>query len=309
MDTTRRAFLSGSTGVLVAGAFGRQLFAAGQAPAPGAAAAPPVVPVFTPIRRNVGYFTGMGGTIGYLINPAGIAVIDSQFPNTAEMCLKGLNERSGNRAVDVLANTHHHGDHTGGNIAFKGVAKKVVSHARAAEFMRQPPGRPAPTTEQLYPTETFTDTWRMSIGDEVLSGKYYGAAHTSGDVVLTFEQANVAHMGDLMFNRRHPVVDRPAGASLRHWITVIEQASAAHSADTIFIFGHGGTGAPVTGGRAELMTMRDYLTALLARVESERRAGRTKEQIMAATDMLKGFEANGPLIPQVLASAYDELAS
>lgn len=301
MHITRRAFLSSSTTALLAGTFGRRLFA-GQQPAA------PVVPVFTAIRRNVGYFTGMGGTIGYLINPAGIAVVDSQFPNTAAMCLDGLNQRSGSRPVDVLANTHHHGDHTGGNIAFKGVAKRVVSHARAAEFMRQPPGRPAPTTEQLYPTETFTDTWRLPIGDEVISGKYYGAAHTSGDVVLTFEQANVAHMGDLMFNQRHPVVDRPAGASLQHWITVLEQTGAAHNADTIFIFGHGGTGAPVTGSRRDLMTMRDYLTALLTRVKSERTAGRTKEQITGATDVLKGFEANGPLNAAVLTAAYDELA-
>ncbi len=303
MDATRRAFLSGSAAALAAGAFGRQLFASQQP------AAPPVVPVFTAIRRNVGYFTGMGGTIGYLINAAGVAVIDSQFPNTATMCLEGLNQRSGSRPVDVLANTHHHGDHTGGNIAFKGVAKKVVSHERAAAFMRQPPGRPAPTTEQLYPTETFTDTWRMPIGDEIISGKYYGAAHTSGDVVLTFEQANVAHMGDLMFNQRHPVVDRPAGASLQHWITVLEQASAAHHADTLFIFGHGGPGASVTGSRRDLMTMRDYLTALLARVKSERAAGRTKEQITGATDVLKGFEASGPLNAAVLTAAFDELAA
>lgn len=304
MTTTRRAFLTTSAGVLAAGAIGARVRAAQQPAAP----APPVVPVFMPIRRNVGFFTGTGGTIGYLINPAGVAVVDSQFPNTAEMCLAGLNERSGRRPVDVLANTHHHGDHTGGNIAFKGVAKKVVSHARAAEFMRQPPGRQAPTTEQLYPTETFTDTWTMSIGDEVLSAKYYGTAHTSGDAVLTFEQANVAHMGDLMFNARHPVVDRPAGASLRHWITVLEETTAAHDASTIYIFGHGGPGAPVTGSRRDLLHMRDYLTALLARVEGERRAGRTKEQITGATDVLKGFEENGPLIPTVLTSAYDELA-
>ena len=44
--------------------------------------------------------------------------------------LRGLNERSGNRGVDLLMNTHHHGDHTGGNMAFKGIAKKFSEVAK-----------------------------------------------------------------------------------------------------------------------------------------------------------------------------------
>ena len=175
--------------------------------AQGPQAAPPV---FTPIRRNVGFFTMRGGTIGYLINAGGVAVVDSQFPPEATACLNGLNERSGNRGVDLLMNTHHHGDHSGGNISFRGVAKKVVAHAKAAEHMKNPPGA-QPPADQLYPDTTFTDAWAMEIGDERISAKFYGRAHTSGDVAITFERANVVHMGDLLFNQRHPVVDRAAG--------------------------------------------------------------------------------------------------
>ena len=49
--------------------------------------------------------------------------------------------------------------------------------------------RPAPTADNLYPTETFTDTWRTSIGDETIRARFYGQAHTSGDVTITFEDA------------------------------------------------------------------------------------------------------------------------
>jgi glyoxylase-like metal-dependent hydrolase (beta-lactamase superfamily II) len=208
--------------------------------------------------------------------------------------------------VDWLINTHHHGDHTGGNIAFKGIAKKVVAHEKAAEHMRQPPGRPAPTTEQLYPDTTFTDAWRQSVGDETVRAKYYGRAHTSGDAVITFERANVAHMGDLMFNRRHPVVDRPAGATLQNWIKVLEQTLADHTADTIYIFGHAGAQHPVTGSRADLTVMRDYFTALLEFTKTAKAAGQTREQFIAIRDPLKGFEAHGPLNGTILGNAYDE---
>ena len=308
MASTRRQFLGQSVAALGGVALLPAAVRAWQQPA-GAQAAAPVTPVFTAIRRNVGFFTGRGGAIGYLISPTGVVVVDSQFPASAALCLAGVNERSNKRPIDMLINTHHHGDHTGGNLVFKDATKRVVSHATAAAHMKQPPGRQGQAAENYYPTETFTDTWQAAVGDEVVRARYFGAAHTSGDAVITFERANVAHMGDLMFNGRHPVVDRPAGASLRNWIGVLEKAAAAHTADTIYIFGHSGGNLPLTGSRAELMTMRNYLTALLAHVESEIKAGKTREQITAATGLLKGFDGHGPLNAAVQGAAFDELSA
>src|SRR4030095_16246049 len=157
-------------------------------------------------------------------------VVDSQFPPEAKACLDGLNQRTNNHGVDLLINTHHHGDHSAGNISFRGVAKKVVAHQMAAEHMKNPPGA-QPPADNLYPDTTFADKWSASVGDEKMSAKHYGRAHTSGDVAVTFEQANVVHMGDLMFNQRHPVVDRAAGASLRHWMQVLEHTVKGHTRD------------------------------------------------------------------------------
>jgi glyoxylase-like metal-dependent hydrolase (beta-lactamase superfamily II) len=309
MSISRRDFLATSAAAAVAGTFGRPLFAwQGQSPPPQ--------PVFTPIRRNVGYFSMRGGTIGYLINPGGVVVVDSQYAPEAAACLTGIKERSNGRGVDALINTHHHGDHTAGNISFKGSTKKVVAHSKAAEHMKAPPGQQAPTTEQLYPDTTFTETWSADIGDEKVSAKYYGRAHTSGDAVITFERANVVHMGDLMFNQRHPVVDRAAGALLRNWMTVLDSTMKDHSSDTIYIFGHanaslGSTG--VVGGAAELTRFRDYLGALVAFVDAQHKAGKSREEILAMRDPLPGFENFGrfgnanPRDP--LTCAYDEVTS
>ncbi len=304
MIRTRRDFLTGSAAVLAGAAMARSWPLAAWR---GGLQAPPVTPVFTPIRRGVGFFTARGGTIGYLVNPSGVLVVDAQFPDTAALCLEGLNERSGGRPVDALVNTHHHGDHTAGNIAFKGVAKTVVAHRQAAEHMRHPPGRSAPTTEQLYPDTTFEKTWDVALGDERIQAKHYGPAHTSGDAVITFAEADVAHMGDLMFNRRHPVIDRPAGASIANWIAAIEGALADHGAATVYVFGHAGTGFPVTGSRTDLAVMRDYLAALLDFVRKQVTAGRPQEEILAITDMLPGFDQHGPLTTGVLRPAYEEV--
>jgi cyclase len=304
---SRRSFLAGSTLAVVGGSVAPRWARAWQQKTP------PVTPVFTDIRRNVGFFTGRGGTVGYLIDAKGVAVVDSQFPDSAALLLAGVNERSKSRPVDRLINTHHHGDHTGGNIVFKGVAGKVVAHAKAAEHMRTPPGAKPPASEQLYPDATFTDVWREQVGDEWIRAKYYGQAHTSGDAVVTFERANVAHMGDLAFNQRHPVVDRAAGASLKNWIAVIESTAKDHSNDTLYIFGHAGGNAPVTGGRADLLKLRDYFTALLTFVGTQIKAGKSRDEILAMRDPLAGFESSGPFgnanPRDPLTCAYEELTT
>jgi len=305
MSLTRRDFLATSAAAAAVGILGRPILARawqGQA----------AQPVFTPIRRNVGYFTMRGGTIGYLVNAGAVVVVDSQFPAEATACLNGLNERSGNRPVDFLINTHHHGDHTGGNISFRGSAKKVVAHVKADEHTRQPPGG-QPPADQLFADTTFADTWSADVGDERVGAKFYGRAHTSGDVAITFERANVVHMGDLMFNQRHPVVDRSAGATMRNWMTVLDRTARDHANDTIYIFGHAGTGQPVTGSQAALVRFRDYLGAVLAFAEAQHKAGKSRDEILAMRDPLKGFEDFGRFGQanprEVLTCAYEEVTS
>lgn len=305
MSTSRRAFLVTSAAAAAAAVLGR----------PGGVRAGSWLaqePVFTPLRRDVGYFTMRGGTIGYLVKPDAVVVVDSQFPAEAKVCLEGLNARSGERPVDCLLNTHHHGDHTGGNISFRGHAKQVVAHATAAEHMRQPPGG-EPPADQLYPDVTFTERWAADVGDERVSARHYGRAHTSGDAVITFERANVVHMGDLMFHQRHPVVDRAAGATIRGWMSVLEQTVRDHAADTIYIFGHAQQGMPVIGDAADLTAFRDYLGALLAFVETQVQAGRSRDEILAMRAPLAGFESYGPFgrpgPRDALTCAYEEVTT
>ena len=197
----------------------------------------------------------------------------------------------------------------------------MLAHERAVELQKEVAARPGregapPPPEPLFADRTFKDVWREQLGDDWIRAKFYGRAHTSGDLVLTFERANVAHMGDLMFNRRHPVVDRPAGASMKNWISVLEMAAKDHDNDTIYIFGHAGpqpapaTGMfPVTGPRAELMLFHDYLTALLAYVQAEIKSGKTRDEIIAIRTPLKGFETHGNLSATILGNAYDDVTA
>jgi glyoxylase-like metal-dependent hydrolase (beta-lactamase superfamily II) len=151
------------------------------------------------------------------------------------------------------------------------------------------------------------------VGDEWIRAKHYGQAHTSGDAVITFERANVAHMGDLIFNQRHPVVDRAAGATLTGWISVLERTTKDHAHDTIYIFGHANSGLPVTGNTTDLMKFRDYITAVLTFVGTQIKGGKTRDEIMAMRDPLPGFESFGSFgntgAREIRTCAYEELTA
>lgn len=266
---------------------------------------------FENLRRNVGIFNGQGGTIGWLVNDDGILIIDSQNAAAAEACIQGIGERSA-RSIDVLVNTHHHADHTGGNKTFQPAVGSIVAHENSADWQRRAAQEASSEADQAFPDTTFTEEWRTAIGDETIVARYHGAGHTSGDVVVTFEQANVVHMGDLMFNGLHPFVDRSSGARIQNWMTVLETVSAAHEADTMYIFGHGSPANGVTGTREDLTRLRDYFDAALVLTRREIQAGRSRDEI-TATASLAGFDdfiSPFPLLSLagVLGVAFDELS-
>lgn len=303
MAWRRREFVK--TSLLGAGgalAVGR--FAAAQAPAPSAPAAVPAV--FTPLRRNVGIFHQRGGTIGWLINADGLLVVDSQFADTAPNLLSGLKERTP-RQIDVLLNTHHHPDHTGGNGVLRPAAKQIVAHARSKE--NQVAQAERMKTTATLPDVTFTDTWSVTLGDETVRARHWGPAHTGGDASIHFEQANVVNLGDLLNNRGYPNVDAPAGASVHGWIKVLEQMAPHYPADALYVYGHAEAGHPFIGTRQDLMYQRDYFTAVIEMAARARKAGQPRDAL-AKVEVLPKFEHFGgqkPRLGLALTIAYDEL--
>jgi len=308
----RRQFLS-STFALGLGAkahasgYGGHVFHAPvYSQAPAQPAAPPVTR-FEEIRRGVGMFHGQGGTIGYLVNADGAVGVDSQFMNTAEICVAGLKQRAP-KGIAMLINTHHHGDHTGGNKAY--AVSKIVAHENCLKSHRAVTEKTA--DQQAYATATFKDTWSEKFGDETIEARYFGPGHTGGDAVIHFQQANVMHMGDLLFNRAHPNIDRAQGARIDNWITILETVNKRANTDTVIIAGHAKDNN-VRNGRAEVMHFRNYLTAVLDHARAGVKAGQSKEEVQKLA-ALKGFEDNvSPnarlTLAFVLGIAYDEVTN
>ena len=271
-------------------------------------AAPPPPALFTPLRRNVGIFNQRGGTIGWLVSGDGLLVVDTQFADTAPNLLAGLKERSP-RQIDVLLNSHHHPDHTGGNGVLRPAVQQIVAHVRSSENQKAQAERAkAPTT---LPDVTFPDTWSVTLGDETIRAKHWGPAHTGGDASIHFEQANIVHLGDLLNNRGYPNVDAPAGGSVHGWMQVLEKMAAAYPADALYVFGHAEAGHPFIGTRTDLHYQRDYFTAVVAMARDGRRSGKSRDEL-AKVEVLPKFEHFGGTKARLglaLTIAYDELAT
>src|SRR6185312_6763590 len=172
------------------------------------------------------------------------------------------------------------GDHTSGNISFKGLVKNVAAHANSLTNQKNSAVAQKSEDKQLYPDITYTDSWKTKVGDESIRAYYFGPGHTNGDSMIHFEHANVVHMGDLMFNRRYPFIDKTAGASVKNWAVCLEMTQKTFNKDTMFVFGHAFDPQKVTGTMDDIKAMQNYMEKLADFVQSSIKAGKSKEEIL-----------------------------
>jgi cyclase len=262
------------------------------------------------LTDDIGIFTEKGGTIAFLLTKKGIVVVDAQFPDTAGHLIEELKKKS-KKPFKYLINTHHHGDHTAGNVAFKNLAEHVVAHVNSkANQLRVAAEQKTAADKFHVPDLTFGEEgWSTKVNKETIKAYYFGAGHTNGDAMIHFEKANIVHMGDLVFNRRHPYVDKTAGANIANWIVLLDKAITTFNKDTQFVCGHAGAGYDVVIKAEDLKSFGDYLGNVLKYTESQIRLGKTKEEILKTTEIPGSPEWKGDGIERPLGAAYAELAA
>ncbi len=262
---------------------------------------------FRPLRNDIRIFTEKGGSIACLTSKKGIVIVDSEFPEQAQHLIDAVKKQS-DKPFELLINTHHHGDHTSGNIAFKGLVPHVAADVNSLANQKRVAAEQKTEEKQLYPDITYDAGWNYKTGKEHIRTYYFGPAHTNGDSIIHFQHANIAHMGDLVFNRRWAFIDRSAGASIKNWITVLDKTLSTFDEDTVFIFGHAFDPEKVTGNKTDLSAMKDYLSRLLDFVSGWVRDGKSKEDLLKEKSIPGVTEWQGDGIERGLQAAYEEIS-
>jgi len=186
-----------------------------------------------PVSKNIYLLEGSGGNIGVSVGDDGILIVDDQFAPLAEKIeatLKNLNPGK----LKFVLNTHHHGDHTGGNAAFGAKDATIIAQSNVRDRLV----KDASLKKQAYPVITFDQSASVHFNGEEIKLIHYGPGHTDGDSVIYFSGANVVHMGD-QFVGGFPFVDFSSGGNVAGYIKTIGAVLEKIPADAKIIPGHG----------------------------------------------------------------------
>lgn len=260
------------------------------------------------LTGDIGVFTEKGGTILFCLSKEGIVVVDSQFPDSSGHLIEALKEKT-STPYRLLINTHHHGDHTSGNVAYKGLVQHVLAHENSKANQERVAREQNKEGSQFYPDITYATSWCEKTGNENICLHYFGAGHTNGDSLVHFQDSNIVHLGDLVFNRRHPYIDKASGASIANWIKVLEKSITHFDKNTQYVCGHAGNGSDVILTASDLRLFADYLGNLLKLVGDEIKAGKKLEEILKLKEIPGSPEWTGDGIERPLKAAFQELAT
>lgn len=246
------------------------------------------------VRGNVSRYVNRGGTVGLLETNDGFVVIDAQFPQFIQPLLDSVSGIEG-KPIQYLCNTHHHGDHTSGNIAFEGKVENIIAQAQVPVYQKERAVEANSEDKQLYATETFETEYEFKIGSDTIKAYHWGAGHTYGDAVFHFENDNVVHMGDLIFNEVIPVYRVNDGSNAEQWVSILNSAESKFDNDTKFIFGHSHDASLTTGNKVDISNMKSFLEASVSLMQDVNAAGMSLEEFQAKHSFVPGHESTKAL--------------
>jgi glyoxylase-like metal-dependent hydrolase (beta-lactamase superfamily II) len=186
------------------------------------------------VAKSIYMLEGAGGNIGVSIGADGNLIVDDQFALLAEKIDAALQKLNPGKLKFVL-NTHHHGDHTGGNAIFG--AKEAIIIAQ--DNVRKRLVGDANQKKEGLPVITFGQSASVHFNGEEIKLLHHGPGHTDGDSIIHFTGANVVHMGDQFFNGGFPFVDLNSGGSVEGYIKTVTTVLEKIPADAKIIPGHG----------------------------------------------------------------------
>ncbi len=193
-----------------------------------------------------------------------------------------------------MINTHWHFDHTGGNenlgnqgvilVAHDNVRKRMSTEGFIEAFNQTIPAAP----EIALPSITFSETTTFHLNGQTIEAIHVLNAHTDGDSIIFFREANVIHAGDVFFNGLYPFIDKSSEGSVDGILRAVDLMLSLADNNTRIIPGHGRL-----GNKRDLNNYRRMLMTIRNRVQTMIDEGKTIDEIIELKPTAEYDEAWG----------------
>jgi cyclase len=257
------------------------LFAAATARAQGAPDFSKIEIKTTKVADNFYTLEGTGGMIGVLAGPQGIFMVDTQFAPLSDKLVAAIKQINPG-PIKFVVNTHVHPDHTGGNANFGKLGATIFARDELRYRLMNPNpganGQPGtPMVEAGLPIVTYEGKVTFHMDGETVDLIPIRRAHTDGDTMVYFHNADVIMTGDFYRSIGYPNIDRANGGSLDGMVEGLSEVIALAGPNTKIIPGHG-----PTVDRTAVMAHRDMILGLRNDVAKMVQQGKSSDDVVAA---------------------------
>ncbi len=229
----------------------------------------------TKVAGNFYVLEGQGGAIGVLAGPDGVLMVDSQFAPLTDKIVAAIKQVSDGR-IRYLINTHQHPDHTGGNENLAKMGVTIIARDELRSGLVRAGAATPPSTATL-PLLTYRGALTFHMNGEDVQLIAVPVAHTDGDTMVYFPNANVIMTGDYYRSVGYPNIDRANGGSLKGLLAAFDLTIERAAPTTKIVPGHG-----AMVDETAVMAHRDMVIAIRDRVAALIKQGKTQAEVIAA---------------------------
>ena len=219
---------------------------------------------------------GQGGTIGALVGPDGVFLVDTQFAPLTEKIVAAVKKISPS-PIKFIVNTHVHGDHTGGNENFAKLGATIFSRDQLRARLARPAGNAAAAPPAALPVVTYDGPITVHMNGEDVQLIPIRVAHTDGDTLVRFPGLDILMTGDYYRSVGYPNIDRANGGTLNGMLEGLGTTIGLAGPTTKIIPGHG-----AMVDRVAVTAHRDMILAVRDKVAQMVKQGKTAQEIIAA---------------------------
>jgi glyoxylase-like metal-dependent hydrolase (beta-lactamase superfamily II) len=222
------------------------------------------------------------GNIALSTGTDGSVLVDTQFAPLNEKILAAV-RAAGGSDVKYVINTHWHGDHSGGNEPLGRAGALIIAHDNVLtrmsteQFMAAFNQRVPPSPVVARPVVTFPTRTTFRLNGDVVQIVHVENAHTDGDSIVHFTNANVIHTGDTYMKDVYPFIDVGSGGSIDGFIASADAVLSRSDANTKIIPGHG-----ELANRADMQRFHDMLVAVRGKILALIDQGMSEDEVVAA---------------------------